>query len=429
MPVPHWFGFLTTLLADKLVSSIVIAVAMAAATTAWAQTTSPGTAPASEEPRYARATAVPEEMIRHRPRQIIALPSEPGEAGEDPLQLSSGVLGKLPPDVHRLPEGHVVAGVQVGIERQDDWLVCYLPQERLADASLKQAEGWAGDLDAGRLPHGLAKACQDKGVTLAPEATVVAEEPHRRWRIIDPRRAILVELDRQGAVLRALLPLRVLPNKRLMVLEAILSAGDKRDFAITGRITEFQGTNYVLLEHIAEVVAMKPIGGEANTGSGQRGTNESSGAAGAAASGPAGRDPRPEDIIRRLLDSNPRRAVVLPGTMPAGVAASPAGPVAEGDARADPQLWPEETILVDRPGRVVPGDKWWTFSFEDRSASAARKPIRLLPNRMLENAIASGGDTTLGVVLIVSGEVTEYRGANYLLLRKVLVQRDWGNFR
>jgi hypothetical protein len=48
---------------------------------------------------------------------------------------------------------------------------------------------------------------------------------------------------------------------------------------------------------------------------------------------------------------------------------------------------------------------------------------------MLENAIALTGDESMGVILVVSGEFTEYRGTNYLLLRKVLVQRDWGNLR
>ena len=56
-------------------------------------------------------------------------------------------------------------------------------------------------------------------------------------------------------------------------------------------------------------------------------------------------------------------------------------------------------------------------------------PIRLLPNRLLETALAISGAGTRSVVFIVSGEVMEYKGMNYLLLRKVLVRRDLGNFR
>ena len=46
----------------------------------------------------------------------------------------------------------------------------------------------------------------------------------------------------------------------------------------------------------------------------------------------------------------------------------------------------------------------------------------------LSEAAVSGGGTR-GVVFVVSGEITDYHGSNYLLLRKVLVRRDMGNFR
>ena len=130
-----------------------------------AQATRPAATPApanaAAEPRYTRALPIPEDMIRRRPRQVIALPSAPGEPGENPLQLSSGVLGKVTPDVHRLPEGHTVAGAAVSIEPGADWLVCYLPEERLITVDAKQAAGWSEDLDARRVAAGLSRACQD----------------------------------------------------------------------------------------------------------------------------------------------------------------------------------------------------------------------------------------------------------------------------
>jgi hypothetical protein len=91
--------------------------------------------------------------------------------------------------------------------------------------------------------------------------------------------------------------------------------------------------------------------------------------------------------------------------------------------------WPEETMLMDRLGRVVPGDPWWSLAFEDRGTGHEEKPVRLLPNRLLENALGVSGTGAKTRVIRVSGEVTEYRGANYLLLRKVLARRDMGNFR
>lgn len=385
---------------------------------------------ARQEPRYPRSTAIPEDMIRRRPRQVIALPSEPGEYGEDPLQLSSGVLGKFPPEVHRLPEGYVVASQEMAVEQQADWYVCYLPDERLIKLSLDEAGVWPGDLEAGRLPSGLVAAAQGKGVTLAPESKIHIEEKGRRWRVADPRRTLIVEKDAGSMVVRSALALRLLPNKRLSMLEAVLAGTDRMpNFAFTGPVTEFQGNNYLLTEHLAEVVEAPPPSpaGETDATDETPPADRTEGAIDTAPAGPAG-EPRPEDIIKQLLEKKPRRALVLPQTMPSAVQ-RPLVPGPGGEAATE-QALPEETLLVDQPGRVVPADdKWWIFSFEDRGRQANRRPVRLLPNRMLENAIALTGDESMGVILVVSGEMTEYRGTNYLLLRKVLVQRDWGNLR
>ncbi len=409
----------------------VAVLSLAARASAQAPASVPAPAVAPAEPDYGSATPIPEDMIRRRPRQVIVLPSEPGEYGEDSLQLSGGVLGKIQPDAHRLPEGYVVAGASVSIERQGDWLVCYLPGDRLLTVGARDTSGWTNELNARRVPQSLIQVCQAQGVKVAPEAAVSVEAPGKSWRLVDPQRALMVEMDKQGAVVRSALPLRALPNKSLMVLEAILKSGEKpAGFAVTGRICEFEGHNYILLEHVSEIVEMRSPEPTAAEAAPAIPPAVEKNTAGAAASAPAGREPSPEDIIKHLLDSKPRRAVDMPQSMPAETrttAEKLAGPVSEGQGAE--QLWPEETILVDRPGRVIPGDKWWTFAFEDKGARATRRPVRLLPNRMLETAIAAAGDKSMGVVLIVSGEVTEYRGSNYLLLRKVLVQRDWGNIK
>jgi hypothetical protein len=358
------------------------------------------------------------------------LPSDPGEYGEDPLQLSSGVLGKLPADVHRLPEGYMVASQEMAVEQQPDWYVCYLPDERLMKLSLDEGGSWVGDLESQKLPAGLVNAAQAKGITLAPESKINIEDKGRRWRVVDPHRTLIVEKDASSIVVRSALPLRLLPNKRLSMLEAVLAGTDRvPNFAFSGRITEFQGTNYLLVENLAEVldVAQQTGGDQADATAQPAPDSRPEGAAAGPASAPAG-EPRPEDIIKQLLEKKPRRALVLPQTMPSTVQ-RPLTPGPGGEPSAE-QVQAEETMVIEQPGRVVPSDeKWWTFSYEDKGHQATRRPVRLLPNRMLENAIALTGDESMGVVLIVSGELTEYRGTNYLLLRKVLAQRDWGNLR
>lgn len=380
------------------------------------------------KPRYPQSTPIPEDMIRRRPRQVIALPSEPAEYGQDRLELSSGVIGKLPADARRLPEGHIIAGQQMSVEVQSHWVVCYLPDERLTELPLSQANSWANDLDARRLASGLVRAAQKNGITLTPESSVSVEEPGRRWRVGDSQRTFIVEREPDGMAVRFALPLRVLPNKRLAMLEAVLRGSDSTSsFVFTGPVTEFQGHNYILTEHLAEVVDVTPQSPAQDVPDTELPPPVDEPSSDSPPPPPA--EPRPEDIIKQLLESRPRRAIALPDQPAAPqVEHKPLIPGAQADTGAE-LLWPEETIISDRPGRVVPTDQWWTFAFEDRGQQPTRKPIRLLPNRMLENAIALTGDTSRGVVLIVSGEVTEYRGNNYLLLRKVLVRRDWGNLR
>ncbi len=302
-------------------------------------------------------------MLDQRPRQVVVLPSEPGEGGSEPRR-SSGALARLPPQQRRLPEGYVVAARRASAQRTEKWLILTL-------------EPQAG----------------------APDAP----------------------------------PLRVLPNKLLAIVEAVLDAASAPPvFVVTGRVTEFLGENYILLENVAEVPRSQAGPDTASSRS-----DEVAPAGGAAVSRPqAEGEPRAEDIVRQLMQTRPLRSVVLPELRSGSPATAPAAPEAAAAAKGETggevgetALWPEETMLVDRAGRVVAGEDGWILLFEDRGTEARPKPIRLLPNRLLETAIALTGDGAAGVVLLISGEVTEYRRMNHLLLRKVLVRPDLGNLR
>jgi hypothetical protein len=99
----------------------------------------------------------------------------------------------------------------------------------------------------------------------------------------------------------------------------------------------------------------------------------------------------------------------------------------ESVTRSGPS-WPEGTLLVNRSGRVIPGDSGWMFAFENLGKNPKNPPIRLLSNRLLETAVAMSAGGKKGIVLTISGEVTVYKGFNYLLLRKVLFRHNLGNF-
>jgi len=93
------------------------------------------------------------------------------------------------------------------------------------------------------------------------------------------------------------------------------------------------------------------------------------------------------------------------------------------------RLLPDGYRLVDRPGRLQREGDFWVLAFESRSTKEAEAPLRLLPNRSLEDMeIASAGGTR-PVVFIVSGEITEYHGVNYLMIQKILIRPNMGNLR
>ena len=224
-------------------------------------------------------------------------------------------------------------------------------------------------------------------------------------------------------------PLRVLPNRRLAMLETIIAAEDGvRELLLTGRVTQFQGNNYLLIEDIAEppVKTAQPVVPDETASDGNASAEPT-----AEEDVEVEKEPTAEEVIRRLMENKPVKSVVLPEQQRVAEPSSTDNPADSLPGFGAPEMarWPEDTLLIDRYGRVTPSDKWWSLAFEDRGGRPADAPVRLLPNRLLETALSLSGGGARGVVFIVSGETTEYNGENYLLLRKVLQRRDLGNFR
>lgn len=87
------------------------------------------------------------------------------------------------------------------------------------------------------------------------------------------------------------------------------------------------------------------------------------------------------------------------------------------------KLLPEGFYISNRLGRLVRGAGCWMFVFESQSKDSADSPVVILPNRWLEKMEADVLSTAEPIIFKVSGEITVYHGRNYLLLRKVLVER------
>jgi len=138
--------------------------------------------------------------------------------------------------------------------------------------------------------------------------------------------------------------------------------------------------------------------------------------------------PSSEDILNQLLKDKPGKPIIpeiesvqdVPVKAPS-VAPAPKEktlPVGRGN------------MVVDRIVTLLPAGvgKWMQVSFVSDN-TLREPPMRLLPCTKLTQAEAlavSGAGKS--VRLRVTGEITVYKGRRYLLLRKLLVERDLGQF-
>jgi len=153
----------------------------------------------------------------------------------------------------------------------------------------------------------------------------------------------------------------------------------------------------------------------------------------ATASSPSSQPTRPavpsaEEVLKQVLQERPTATPLLPvepGMPVRGRVWSPSDRTSSGQSG---QLLPDGYILVDRTGRLVRDGMWWTLVLEGTGQSGSpEQPIRLLPNRMLQTMEVASAGGTRSLLFEVSGEVTEYRGTNYLLVRHVMIKRAAGN--
>ncbi len=131
------------------------------------------------------------------------------------------------------------------------------------------------------------------------------------------------------------------------------------------------------------------------------------------------RRPQQADVLRDLLLQQGR-------TRP--VPARAAETVTAGGPRLGPDGQPlllEGTFLIERPGRLVYDGGRPRFEFLLDDGATAPRILELLPSQLLETMEQEARQGFSEFV--ISAEVTQYQGANYLMLRKVLRRVSNGN--
>ena len=92
------------------------------------------------------------------------------------------------------------------------------------------------------------------------------------------------------------------------------------------------------------------------------------------------------------------------------------------DAGQKQALLPDGAPLSDRAGRLSREGDDWLFVFESDSPDNPQPPMKLLRNTMLERMVRQTQASQSPPSFVVSGEVTEYFGENFLLVRMALLR-------
>jgi len=144
------------------------------------------------------------------------------------------------------------------------------------------------------------------------------------------------------------------------------------------------------------------------------------------------RQPSATEILQELMKRQQPRPAIMPsrpGMVTEERLPSAATEPAVSPSRQEHPLLPDGSTIADRVGRLTRRADGWYFTFESEGKVLREPPMQILPNRDLQTMEVVSANGTRPVKFRVSGEVTEYRGANYLLLRKVLIIHDLGNLK
>lgn len=212
-------------------------------------------------------------------------------------------------------------------------------------------------------------------------------------------------------------PQRLLPCRLLEEVEEYLRTHPDARFRVSGESTRDARRSYLLLQRVA--IVDKDI------------TDDVPAPAEASPSSPAGRAAGSENttgsLIAEMLRDRPGRAV---RTTPAPRRSAEENVESVAPAGQTPFSPGKQDLVVDRVIRVIreTEGEWWLARFESDN-TLREPPLRILPGLRLEwikMTMEESGKADM--LLRVSGEVTYYRGRRYLMLRKVLHQRDMGEF-
>ncbi len=143
---------------------------------------------------------------------------------------------------------------------------------------------------------------------------------------------------------------------------------------------------------------------------------------------PATKPASAEDVLSRMLrPTNSAAAQPLqPATAPGSMIDKTSGSTAVAPDAAPARVLREGDMIVSRTGRIQTSadGQQWEFAFDSDGKALKDAPLVILPNLKLMDMEEAAKSARRDLRFRITGEVTEYRGRNYVLLQKVLVVPD-----
>jgi hypothetical protein len=265
------------------------------------------------------------------------------------------------------------------------------------------------------------KSLPKEGSSIAGRVGWIARDSEAGWYAVTFR-------NTKGQTWQA--PRRLLPNRLLEGVEDILRDRPDTLFLVHGETTVFQGDAYLLLLRVAvyegeeeelppmEVAPSAPAADAKDTADAPQTPEDDK---------PSGELPSTDELADLLQKDKTGRAVSV---APAPPREQDANTETVAPAESAPLSAGSDSMIVDRTVRIVQDEKtgWWEVHFIADN-TLREPPMRVLPNQMLQRVQSLQrilGNSDLKVR--VTGETTYYRGLRFILLRKVLRERDMNQF-
>jgi hypothetical protein len=314
----------------------------------------------------------------------------------------------------RLTQLVLIVGVLAaasGLSLSDD-IAAPAANSGVTDASEMEAELTRMLLERPSVPVTRPREAPPEAPKARPAAMPIVDRRCRIARRDDTGWYLLTPLDaRPGERIQ---PRWILPSQLLGQIEAQLAQDLAATFRVSGEPTAYRDREFIFLasasvDRTDESVSADEPATEPVTATEQPKDTSS-----------------PDAIMHKLLRRRPGKRIAMPSDTDSVKPAESIAPAADGEQLDEDR----GGMRIDRIVTIGPDadNEWWEARFISDN-TLRDSPVRLLPCELLEQAertAAAGRQRT--VRLRITGEITQYKQRQYLLLRKVLHEHEMGQF-